>query len=153
MAAALDAVLATYPSWSLLVVRLGLGVVFFAHGAQKVLGWFGGHGLAGTVKMFHGMGVPPAAATLAAFIELFGSCAMIAGLFARPAAVGIIIVMLVAITMVHRKHGFFLNFGVPGKGPGFEYNFALIAMALAILIGGGGVLSLDRAIWLALDRR
>ena len=153
MAAALDAVLATYPSWSLLVVRHGLGVVFFAHGAQKVLGWFEGHGLRGTIKMFQGMGVPPAAAALAAFIELVGGCAMITGLLARPAAVGIMIVMLVAIAKVHGKHGFFLNMGVPGKGPGFEFNFALIAMALAVLIGGGGVLSLDRAIWLALDRR
>jgi len=152
MAAALDDVLATYPSWSLLVVRLGLGVVFFAHGAQKVLGWFGGQGLGGTIKMFQGMGVPPAASALAAFIEFLGGFAMITGFLARPAAVGIMIVMLVAITMVHGKHGFFLNLGVPGKGPGFEYNLALIAMALAILVGGGGVLSVDRAIWLALGR-
>ena len=149
MHALLDAVLGTYPSWSLLVVRIALGVVFFAHGAQKVLGWFGGHGLAGTIKAFQGMGVPPAAATLAAFIELLGGCAMLTGLLARPAAVGIIVVMLVAIAKVHGKHGFFLNAGVPGKGPGFEFNFALIAMALAVLIGGAGVLSLDRAISLA----
>jgi len=75
---------------------------------------------------------------------------MIVGLLARPAAVGIIVVMLVAIAKVHGKHGFFLNLGVPGKGPGFEFNLALIAMALAILIGGAGILSLDRAIWLSL---
>ena len=153
MAALLDATLATYPSWSLLVVRLGLGVVFFAHGAQKVLGWFGGHGLAGTIKSFQGMGVPPAAAALAAFIEFVGGCAMLTGLLARPAAVGIIVVMLVAIAKVHGKHGFFLNAGVPGKGPGFEFNFALIAMALAVLIGGAGILSLDRAILFALVSR
>jgi len=60
--------------------------------------------------------------------------------------------MLVAIAKVHGKHGFFLNLGVPGKGPGWEYNFSLIAMALAILIGGAGVLSVDRVIWLALSR-
>ena len=152
MATTLDAVLATYPSWSLLVVRLALGVVFFAHGAQKVLGWFGGPGLDGSIKMFRGMGVPPAAAVLAAFIEFLGGCSMITGLLVRPAAIGIMVVMFVAITMVHGKHGFFLNLGVPGKGPGYEFNFALIAMALAILIGGGGILSLDRAIWLALAR-
>ena len=150
MAGALDAVLGTFPSWSLLVVRLGLGVIFFAHGSQKVLGWFGGHGLGGTVKMFRGMGVPPAAAVLVAFIEFLGGLGMIVGLLARPAAVGIIVVMLVAIAKIHGKHGFFLNLGVPGKGPGFEFNFALIAMALAILIGGAGILSLDRAIWLSL---
>jgi putative oxidoreductase len=152
MAAVLDAVLGTYPSWSLLVVRLGLGVVFFAHGAQKVLGWFGGDGLGGTIKAFRGMGVSPAAATMAAFIEFLGGLGMLFGLLARPAAVGIIVVMLVAIAKVHGQHGFFLNLGVPGKGPGFEFNFALIVMALAILIGGAGVLSLDRAIWLALAR-
>jgi putative oxidoreductase len=150
MAGALDAVLGTFPSWSLLVVRLGLGVIFFAHGSQKVLGWFGGHGLGGTVKMFRGMGVPPAAAVLAAFIEFLGGLGMIVGLLARPAAVGIIVIMMVAIAKVHGKHGFFLNLGVPGKGPGFEFNFALIAMALAILIGGAGILSLDRALWLSL---
>lgn len=153
MAGGLEAVLGTYPSWSLLVVRLGLGVVFFAHGSQKVLGWFGGHGLGGTIKTFQGMGVPPAAATLAAFIEFLGGGALIIGLLARPAAVGIIVVMLVAINKVHAKHGFFLNLGVPGKGPGFEFNFALIAMALAVLIGGAGVLSIDRAIWLGLAAR
>jgi len=150
MAGALDAVLGTFPSWSLLVVRLGLGVIFFAHGSQKVLGWFGGHGLGGTVKMFRGMGVPPAATVLVAFIEFLGGLGMIVGLLARPAAVGIIVVMLVAIAKVHGKHGFFLNLGVPGKGPGFEFKLALIAMSLAILIGGAGILSLDRAIWLSL---
>lgn len=150
MAAVLDAVLGSYPSWSLLVVRLGLGVIFFAHGSQKVLGWFGGHGLGGTIKMFQGMGVPRAAATIAAFIEFLGGCAMLVGLLARPAALGIIILMLAAIAKVHAKHGFFLNMGVPGKGPGFEFNFALIAMALAVLIGGAGALSVDRAVWLGL---
>lgn len=146
-----DAVLATYPSWSHLVVRVALGIVFFAHGAQKVLGWFGGPGLRGTIAGFKGMGVPAPAAALAAFIEFLGGVAMILGFLVRPAAVGIIIVMLVAIARVHARHGFFINFqGTPGKGHGFEFNFVLIAMALSILIGGAGVLSIDRAIWLAL---
>jgi putative oxidoreductase len=152
MAAVLDAVLATYPSWSLLVVRIALGVVFFAHGSQKVMGSFEGPGLAGAIKAFQGMGVPPAATVLAAFIEFLGGCGLVVGLLARPAAVGIIVVMLVAIAKVHGKHGFFLNLGVPGKGPGFEFNFVLIAMALAILIGGGGIFSVDRSIYLALGR-
>jgi putative oxidoreductase len=140
MEAALDAVLATYPSWSHLVVRLTLGVIFSAHGAQKVLGWFGGPGLGGTVKMFQGMGVPRAAAVLAALIELFGGCAMIVGLLARPAAAGIIVVMAVAIAKVHAKHGFFLQ---SKTGPGYEFNFVLIGMALSILVGGAGIFSLD----------
>jgi putative oxidoreductase len=147
----IDAVLATYPSWSHLVVRLALGIVFIAHGGQKVLGWFGGHGLRATVAAFKGIGVPAPAAVLAAFIELLGGVAMVLGLLARPAAVGIIVIMLVAIAKVHARHGFFINFqGTPGKGHGFEFNFALIAMALSILIGGAGVLSVDRALWLAL---
>ena len=147
----LGAVVGTYPSWSHLVVRIALGVVFVAHGGQKVLGWFGGHGLRATINAFKGMGVPPAASTLAAFIEFLGGIALLVGFLARPAAVGIIVVMLVAVAKVHAQHGFFLNFaGTPGKGHGFEFNFALIAMALSILIGGAGVLSVDRAIWLAL---
>jgi putative oxidoreductase len=149
----LDAVLGTYPSWSHLVVRLALGVVFVAHGAQKVLGWFGGHGLRATINAFKGMGVPAPAAALAAFIEFLGGLALLVGFLARPAAVGIIVVMLVAVAKVHARHGFFINFaGTPGKGHGYEFNFVLIAMALSILIGGAGVLSIDRALWLALGR-
>ncbi|HEV8643773.1 MAG TPA: DoxX family protein [Methylomirabilota bacterium] len=135
----------TYPSWSHLVVRLGLGVVFFAHGSQKVLGWFGGPGLKGTIAYFQkGLGVPPAAAALAAFIEFLGGISMILGFLARPAAFGLIVVMAMAIAKVHAQHGFFINFSMtPGKGHGFEFNLVLIAMALSILIGGAGAWSID----------
>jgi putative oxidoreductase len=148
---ALDLLLATYPSYSRVVVRLALGVVFVAHGGQKVFGWFGGPGLKATIQMFQQyMKVPPAATATAAFIELLGGLAMLAGLLARPAAAGLIVVMLVAIVKVHGRHGFFINFsGTPGKGHGFEFNFVLIAMALAILIGGAGAFSIDRVLWLA----
>jgi putative oxidoreductase len=144
----MDQVFATYGSWSHLVVRLGLGVVFFAHGAQKVLGWFGGPGLRGTINGFKGMGIPPAAAAFAAFIEFLGGLAMLTGFLARPAALGLIVVMVVAVAKVHAPNGFFLNwFGTPGKGHGYEFNLALIAMALSILIGGAGALSIDRLIF------
>jgi putative oxidoreductase len=137
----------TYPSWSHLVVRLGLGVVFFAHGAQKVLGWFGGPGLKGTVGHMGQMGVPTPAAVTAAFVEFLGGLGMLVGFLARPAALGIIVVMAVAIAKVHGRHGLFLNMtNAPGRGHGFEFNLALIAMALGILIGGAGVLSIDRLI-------
>lgn len=138
----------TYPSWSHLVVRFGLGVVFFAHGSQKVLGWFGGPGLKGTIAYFEkGLGIPAAATVLAALIEFLGGLAMIVGFLTRPAALGLIIVMLVAIGKVHLKNGLFINFAMtPGKGHGFEFNLVLIAMALSILIGGAGALSIDR--WL-----
>jgi len=140
-------VFGTFPSWSHLVVRLGLGVIFFAHGAQKVFGWFGGRGLSATIAGFRQMNIPPAATVLAAFVECFGGLAVLVGFLTRPAALGLIAVMLVAIAKVHVAHGFFLNWSMtPGKGHGFEFNLALLAMALAILIGGGGVLSIDRLI-------
>jgi putative oxidoreductase len=142
-------VFGTHPSWSLLIVRLGLGIVFLAHGGQKVFGWFGGGGLKATIQTFEQyMKVPPPATVFAAFTEFLGGVAMILGLLTRPAAVGLIIVMLVAITKVHGRNGFFINFSnTPGKGHGFEFNLALIAMALAVLIGGAGAVSIDYAIW------
>jgi putative oxidoreductase len=141
----LTLVLGTYPSWSRAVVRVALGIVFIAHGGQKVFGWFGGPGLKATIQAFQQhMKVPPAATALAAFIEFFGGLALLIGFLSRPAAVGIVAVMLVAIAKVHGRNGFFLNFsGTPGKGHGFEFNFVLIAMALCILIGGAGALSID----------
>lgn len=140
-------VFGTFPSWSHLAVRLALGVVFFAHGAQKVFGWFGGPGLRATIDGFRQMGIPPWAAVLAALIECFGGLAMVIGFLARPAALGLIGVMLVATAKVHARHGFFVNFAMTaGKGHGWEFNLALIAMALSILIGGAGALSIDRLI-------
>ena len=143
-----DLLLATYPSLSMLVVRLGAGIVFFAHGAQKVFGWFGGPGLKATIQTFQNyMKIPPPATVLAAFIECFGGLALIVGLLVRPAAVGLIVVMLVAVVKVHGRNGFFINFsGTPGKGHGFEFNFVLIMMLLAVLLAGAGVLSIDRAL-------
>jgi len=143
-----DLLLATYPSLSMLVVRLGAGIVFFAHGAQKMFGWFGGPGLKATIQTFQNyMKIPPPATVLAAFIECFGGLALIVGLLVRPAAVGLIVVMLVAVVKVHGRNGFFINFsGTPGKGHGFEFNFVLIMMLLAILLAGAGVLSIDRAL-------
>lgn len=145
MDTALDLLLGTYPSYSRLLVRVALGIVFLAHGGQKVFGWFGGPGLKATIQMFQQhMKVPPALTVIAALTELLGGLALLIGFLARPAAVGIIVVMLVAIAKVHGRHGFFLNFsGTPGKGHGFEFNFVLIAMALSVLVGGAGALSID----------
>jgi putative oxidoreductase len=141
-------ILGTFPSRSLLIIRLALGVIFFAHGAQKLFGWFGGPGLRATIDSFRqSLGIPPAATTIAAIIECFGGLAMIIGFLVRPTALGLIVVMLVAIAKVHWTHGFFLNWSLePGKGHGFEMNLALIAMALAVLVGGAGALSIDRMI-------
>ena len=136
----------TFASKSLLIIRVFLGVIFFAHGAQKVFGWFGGGGLRGTIAYFkQALGVPPPLTVLASLTECLGGLAMIVGLLVRPAAVGLIIVMIVAIKTVHWKNGFFLNWSLePGKGHGFEMNLALIGMALAILAGGAGAFSIDR---------
>jgi putative oxidoreductase len=143
-----DLVFGTYPSWSHLVVRVVAGIIFFAHGAQKVFGWFGGSGLKGTMNAFQQhMAIPPAAAALAGFTECFGGLALIVGLLARPAALGLTIVMLVAIAKVHGRNGLFLNMqGTPGKGHGYEFNLALIGMTVSILIGGAGMWSIDRLI-------
>ena len=144
----MDMIVGTYPSWSLLIVRVVLGVIFFAHGAQKVFGCFGGPGLKGTIAYFkQAMGIPAGATVLAALIECFGGLAMLAGFLVRPAALGLVIVMLVAVAKVHWTNGFFLNMSMtPGKGHGYEFNLALIGMALAILVGGAGRYSLDRLI-------
>jgi putative oxidoreductase len=144
----MDMLFGTFASTSLLIVRVVLGVIFFAHGGQKVFGWFGGPGLRGVVSYFkQSLGVPAPLSVLAALTEFFGGLAMIVGLLVRPAAVGLIVVMLVAIATVHWRHGFFLNWSLePGKGHGFEMNLALIGMALAVLVGGGGALSIDRLI-------
>ena len=142
----MDLLFGTFASRPLLIVRVVLGVIFFAHGAQKVFGWFGGGGLRGTIAYFkQALGVPAPLTVLAALTECLGGLAMIVGLLVRPAAVGLIIVMLVAIKTVHWKHGFFLNWSLaPGKGHGLEMNLALIGMALAVLVGGAGAFSIDR---------
>jgi len=143
----------TSAAWSLLIVRLFLGVIFFAHGAQKTFGWFGGRGLKGTIGYFQSaLHVPPARAVLTALTECFGGLAVFVGLLTRLAALGLVVVMLVAIAMVHGRNGFFLNMSLqPGKGHGIEFNLALLGMALAVLVGGGGAVSVDRMIlrWLS----
>src|SRR5262244_1939183 len=134
----MEIVFATFASKSLFIVRVALGLIFFAHGAQKVFGWFGGPGLRGLISYFgQSLGIPAPLTVLAALMELLGGVAMIVGFLVRPAAVGLIIDMLVAIIKVHGPNGFFLNWELkPGKGHGFEMNLALIAMALAVLVGG-----------------
>ncbi len=130
---------------ALTIVRIVLGVIFFMHGAQKVLGWFEGPGLQTFVGMMTQMGTPAVLAYAVAFGELLGGLGLIAGLLSRVAAGGVGIIMIGAIVTVHWKNGFFLNwFLTPGKGHGYEYNLALIAMSLGVVLGGSGCLALDR---------
>src|SRR5467141_1442219 len=102
-----------------LILRLVLGVVFFAHGAQKMLGWFGGPGFSGTMQLFSQMGIPPFLAFLAIAAEFFGGLGLILGFLGRVAALGIIVNMLVAVGAVHLPHGFFMNWTGTQQGEGF----------------------------------
>ena len=140
----MELLVATYPSWAITVVRLTLGVIFFAHGSQKVLGWFGGYGLKGTTTYFISTGLPLPVAYAVCFFEFLGGLGLLLGFLTRLAALAIITVMVGAIVKVHWPHGFFINWELaPGKGHGFEANMAFIAMAVACVIAGGGALSLD----------
>ncbi len=140
----MEALLATSPSWSITAVRVTLGVIFAAHGAQKVCGWFGGYGLKGTVGYLASTGLPMPIAYAVCFFEFFGGLGLIVGLLTRLAALAVITVMVGAIIKVHAPNGFFLNWELKsGKGHGIEANLAYIAMAVACLLGGGGTLALD----------
>jgi putative oxidoreductase len=139
-------------NWVVTVVRIVLGVVFFAHGAQKMLGWYGGYGFSGTMGFFtKTLGIPAQLAFLAICAEFFGGLGLILGLLSRLAALGIGVNMLVAIAIVHRHFGFFANWFGNQKGEGYEYHLLVLAIVLAIIVRGAGALSLDRAIhrWLA----
>lgn len=136
----------TSDDYVLTMMRLILGIVFFAHGAHKMLGWFGGSGFSGAMVMFEKMGMPAVLAFLVIFTEFFGSLSMILGLFSRLAGVGITILMLGAIATVHINYGFFMNWFGNQKGEGFEYHLLAIALAVAIAVKGAGALSIDRAI-------
>jgi putative oxidoreductase len=128
-----------------LLMRVLLGLVFFPHGAQKVFGWFGGYGLAGTLDFFTGtLGIPLVFALLVIAAEFLGSIGLILGLLTRLAAFGIGCVMAGAILMVHLPHGFFMNWSGTQAGEGFEYHLLAIALALALMISGGGKGSIDQ---------
>jgi putative oxidoreductase len=128
------------------ILRLVLGVVFFAHGAQKALGWFGGYGFSGTMGFFtQVMHIPAPLAFLAICAEFLGGIGLIIGLLGRVAAFGIACNMVVAVVMVHRHFGFFVNWAGNQKGEGFEYHLLTLAVALAVMIKGSGAFSIDRA--------
>jgi putative oxidoreductase len=129
----------------LTTLRLVLGVVFFAHGAQKMLGWFGGYGFQGTMGYFtQVVHLPAPVAFLVICTEFFGGLGLIVGLLTRIAALGIAVEMVVAVFMVHLPNGFFMNWANNQKGEGFEYHLLAIAVAAVLLVRGAGAFSLDR---------
>ena len=142
--------LATDDSTATAILRLALGVVFFAHGAQKMLGWFGGFGFSGTMGFFTGpMHIPVPLAFLSIAAEFFGGLGLILGFLTRIAAFGIAVNMLVAIAMVHGAFGFFMNWSGAQKGEGFEYHLLVLALTAFLMIRGAGAFSVDRALTVA----
>jgi len=129
------------------LLRVLLGIVFIPHGAQKLLGWFGGKGFSATLQMFtSGLHIPLIFAILAILVESIGAVALITGFLTRIAAFGIAVDMIFAISLVHLKNGFFMNWAGQQKGEGFEYHILVVAIALALMIKGGGRWALDRMI-------
>jgi putative oxidoreductase len=143
----MKAVFLTDDSWTGLILRLTLGLVMFPHGAQKLLGWYGGFGFDGTIGFFtQQMGMPWLIAFLVIMGESLGSVALLAGLLTRFTAASTGVIMLGAITMVHLPHGFFMNWFGKQQGEGYEYHFLVIGIAAALLVTGAGRWSIDREI-------
>jgi putative oxidoreductase len=129
------------------IARLTLGLIFFPHGAQKALGWFGGYGFAGTMGFFTGtMHIPAVFAFLAIAAEFLGSLALIIGFLGRVGAFGIACNMIVAITLIHHNFGFFINWTGQQKGEGIEYHLLVLGVALLVMVKGSGAASVDLAL-------
>jgi putative oxidoreductase len=142
----LDKLIHTNPNAGPAILRLVLGVVLFSHGAQLMLGWWGGQGFSTSMSGFEHSGIPAVFAFLAIAAEFFGGIGLILGLLGRVAAFGIFCVMLVAIVKVHVANGFFMNWTGQQKGEGFEFHVLVLAMTAAIMIAGSGAWSVDRVL-------
>ena len=142
MSKLIHTVLGSRAGYGLTVLRVFVGIIFAAHGSQKLFGWFGGGGLAGTAQWMESIGLAPGTlmAALAGGTEFFGGLALIVGLLARPAALGLSFTLLVAIFSVHISNGLFM------ANNGYEFALALLGGTVAVLFEGAGKLSLDRAI-------
>ena len=138
----IEQLLSSNAGFSTLALRIPVGIIFMAHGAQKLFAWFGGYGLEGTGQFFESIGLAPgiAMAFLAGSAEFFGGIALILGLLVRPAAAVSAFTMLVAGIVVHSSSGLFLSNG------GFEFALALFSITLALAFLGGGKLSLDQVL-------
>jgi putative oxidoreductase len=145
----MNSILRTSDSFVDLVLRLSLAAVFFPHGAQKVLGWYGGNGLAATMGFLtEKMGIPLPLAALVIAAEFLGPIGLVFGFLTRVAALGIFCVMAGAVWMVHYPEGFFMNwFGqYPPGTEGYEYHLLALALSFAVMVRGAGILSIDGAI-------
>jgi putative oxidoreductase len=143
----LKKLLATPNDLTLTLARIILATIFFAHGSQKMFGLFGGRGVSGTIEIFQQtMGIPAPLTILAMTAEVFGAAGLFLGLFSRIAALGVLVVMLVAPFANHLYPHFFMNWTGRQVGEGFEYHLLAIALIVTVLVRGGGALSLDRSI-------
>ncbi|WP_223483778.1 DoxX family protein [Pseudomonas sp. A-RE-19] len=142
MSTLINKVLSTRAGYGLTILRIFVGIIFAAHGSQKLFGAFGGYGIAGTAQYMESIGLAPGhlMAIMAGGTEFFGGLALIIGLLARPAALGLTFLSLVAIFTVHIGNGLFM------ANNGYEFALALLGGSLAVLIEGAGKLSVDRAI-------
>lgn len=139
--------LSTNKDITLFIVRLTLGLVMLPHGAQKVLGMFGGFGFDGTMNFFTTqLGIPPIFAMFAIAAEFFGALGLIFGLFTRVAAFGIFVTMFVAAVLVHGPNGFFLT------NNGYEFHILAMGLALPLVLKGAGSFSLDDRIMAQIDK-
>lgn len=138
----LNKILRTDAGIAALILRVPVGIILAAHGAQKLFGWFGGNGLAGTAGWMSSIGIEPGylMAILAGSAEFFGGLALILGLLTRPAAVAAAFTMLVAIFSVHISNGLF------AANNGYEYALTLMVALIALAVQGGGQLSVDQAL-------
>lgn len=137
----------TEDRWSPTILRIMLALVIFPHGAQKLLGWYGGHGFEGTMGFFtQQMGLPAVIAFLVIMGESLGALALAAGFLTRFSAASLGIIMLGAIATVHWPHGFFMNWFGNQAGEGFEYHLLVLGMSLSLMVSGAGKWSVDRVI-------
>lgn len=134
-----------------LILRVVAGVVMFPHGAQKLLGWFGGYGFTGTMGYLTGVGIPTPIAFLVIIGESLGAVALIFGFLTRLSALGVGLIMIGATLIAHVENGFFMNWAGNQKGEGFEFHILLIAISVVLLIKGGGKASVDSLIEEKLD--
>lgn len=132
---------------AILIMRLGLGIVIFGHGAQKLFGWFGGYGLEGTMNYFTSVaGVPYLVGMLVIIGESFGAIALVLGLFSRFMAASILIIMIGALIIEHAQFGFFMNWFGNQKGEGIEFDLLVFGISIALIFLGSGAISFDQFI-------
>ena len=138
----MNKMIATDTNFGQLALRLPVGIIFVAHGAQKLFGWFGGHDLEGTGQWMASIGLEPGytMALLAGSAEFFGGLALILGLLVRPASIVLAFTMIMAIFAVHISNGLFMS------NNGYEFALTLLAATVALAISGAGRASLDRMV-------